>query len=75
MQVIWDLCHYGWPDHLDIWRPQFVDGFARFAAEATLVRRRPTAWLWCPINEISYWAWAGGTVARFNPTPAAAAPS
>ena len=26
------FCHYGWPDHLDIWRPQFVDGFARFAA-------------------------------------------
>ena len=23
--------------------------------------------LWCPVNEISYWAWAGGTVARFNP--------
>ena len=32
VQVIWDLCHYGWPDHLDIWRPRFVDGFARFAA-------------------------------------------
>ena len=23
--------------------------------------------LYCPVNEISYWAWAGGTVARFNP--------
>src|SRR3954469_11673652 len=19
MRVIWDLCHYGWPDHIDIW--------------------------------------------------------
>jgi len=69
VQVVWDLCHYGWPDHLDIWRPGFVDGFARFAAAvATLMREesdRPP--LWCPINEISYWAWAGATVARFNP--------
>ena len=69
VQVMWDLCHYGWPDHLDIWRPAFVDGFARFAvAVATLVREETDrAPLWCPINEISYWAWAGGTVARFNP--------
>ena len=29
VQVVWDLCHYGWPDHLDIWRPAFIDGFAR----------------------------------------------
>ena len=69
VQVIWDLCHYGWPDHLDIWRPRFVDGFARFRRGdsdfgAGGDRRVP---LWCPINEISYWAWAGGTVARFNP--------
>src|SRR5437879_5692056 len=21
LQVIWDLCHYGWPDWLDIWSP------------------------------------------------------
>ena len=19
VQVIWDLCHYGWPDDIDIW--------------------------------------------------------
>jgi hypothetical protein len=69
VQVIWDLCHYGWPDHLDIWRPGFIDGFARFAAAcATLVRQETDRVpLWCPVNEISYWAWAGGTVARFNP--------
>ena len=44
VQVIWDPCHYGWPDHLDIWRPGFVDGFARFAAAvATLVREETGA--------------------------------
>src|ERR1700692_1686732 len=23
-QVIWDLCHFGWPDHIDILSPVFV---------------------------------------------------
>ena len=32
VQVIWDLCHYGWPDDLDIFSPQFVERFARFCA-------------------------------------------
>src|SRR5436309_6361256 len=31
LQVIWDLCHYGWPDGLDIFRPEFVDRFADYA--------------------------------------------
>lgn len=31
IQVIWDLCHYGWPDDLDVFRPEFVDRFARGA--------------------------------------------
>jgi hypothetical protein len=31
-RVVWDLCHYGWPDHVDIWSPGFVDRFAAYAA-------------------------------------------
>ncbi len=31
VQVIWDLCHYGWPDDLDLFSPAFVDRFAAFA--------------------------------------------
>ncbi len=41
-QVLWDLLHYGWPDDLDIWRPAFVDRFARFAAAAARVVRDET---------------------------------
>lgn len=68
-QVIWDLCHYGWPDDLDIWRPGFVERFARFAAAAArLVREESDALpFYSPINEISFWAWAGGDHAYFNP--------
>ncbi|MCB8820519.1 beta-glucosidase [Microvirga rosea] len=68
-QVIWDLCHYGWPDDIDIWSPEFVTRFAGFAAAAAQVVRSETTGdtVYCPINEISYWAWAGGETGRFNP--------
>jgi len=69
VQVLWDLCHYGWPDDIDIWRTEFVDRFARFAAAAAAVIRDETDGVpfYCPVNEISYWSWAGGDTARFNP--------
>ncbi|KPC23612.1 Uncharacterized protein ABJ99_5179 [Pseudomonas syringae pv. cilantro] len=68
-QVIWDLCHYGLPDDIDIWRPQFVERFAHFAAAvAQLIKDEgETAPFYSPINEISFWSWAGGEVAYFNP--------
>jgi beta-glucosidase/6-phospho-beta-glucosidase/beta-galactosidase len=68
MQVIWDLCHYGWPDDIDIWSPAFVDRFSRFAAAAAkVVRDEGGEPFYCPVNEISFWAWGGGDVAHFNP--------
>jgi beta-glucosidase/6-phospho-beta-glucosidase/beta-galactosidase len=69
VQVIWDLSHYGWPDGIDIWSPTFVERFSRFAkAVAELVRNETdTTPFYCPVNEISYWSWAGAEVARFNP--------
>src|SRR5690349_16534097 len=27
IQLVWDLCHYGWPDGLDIFSPEFIDRF------------------------------------------------
>lgn len=69
VQVIWDLCHYGWPDDLDIWSPAFVERFAAFAAAAARLVREETvaAPFYCPINEISFWSWAGGEMGRINP--------
>ena len=68
-QVIWDLLHYGWPDDCDIWRPDFVTRFARFAsAAARLVREEcDRVPFYCPINEISFLAWGGGDAAYLNP--------
>ncbi|AOB31308.1 beta-glucosidase [Bordetella sp. H567] len=69
-QVIWDLCHYGWPDHLDIWDPGFPQRFARFAGAAAAQIRQRSAQVpfYCPVNEISFWAWAGGEMAHFGPS-------
>ena len=68
-QVIWDLMHYGWPEELDIWRPEFVDRFARYARAVALHHRSlsDAVPFWCPINEISFFAWAGGDAAYLNP--------
>ena len=68
-QVIWDLCHYGWPDWLDIWSPDFVARFADYAAAFARLARAETGEppLLCPMNEISFIAWAGGSVAHINP--------
>ena len=69
IQVIWDLLHYGWPDHIEPWRREFIDRFAAFAAaSARLIRSETDAVPWfCPINEISFLSWAGGDKGYINP--------
>ena len=68
-QVIWDLCHYGWPDWLDIFRPEFVTRFAQFARAFVrlLTNEDDRVPFITPINEISFFSWAGGHVGFFNP--------
>ncbi len=69
VQVIWDLMHYGWPDDLDIWGPDFVDRFAAFAKATARSFREETDAVpfWCPVNEISFLAWGGGDMGYLNP--------
>jgi hypothetical protein len=69
IQVIWDLMHFGWPDDIDVFSPQFPDRFARyagaFARRLALESDGPV--MLAPLNEISYLAWAGGDVGYMNP--------
>ena len=74
VQVLWDLCHWGVPDHIDIFSAEFPVRFAEFAgAAASFIREenlragvtRPQ--VYCPINEISFWAWVGGDEEHFHP--------
>lgn len=68
-EVIWDLCHYGWPDWLDVWSADFAPRFADYAAAFARMVRAETgeAPILCPLNEISFLAWAGGETGHFNP--------
>jgi beta-glucosidase/6-phospho-beta-glucosidase/beta-galactosidase len=67
--ISWDLCHYGWPDDLDIYSPEFVTRFAAFAEAAARVFKEETdaVPVWCPVNEISYFAFAAGEIEMFYP--------
>ena len=69
VQLIWDLCHYGWPDWLDIFEPRFVDAFALLAREFAKLLTNESGRLpiICPINEISFFSWAAGELAHMNP--------
>ena len=72
VQVVWDLCHYGWPDGLDIFSVAFVERFARYAAAFAELHGEQTGRppMVCPINEPSFFAWAGGDTRGFNPCTA-----
>jgi UDP-galactopyranose mutase len=60
LQILWTLCHYGWPRDIDIFSPEFVERYARYAAAAAeflapFSRSEP---IYTPINEISFLAYA-----------------
>jgi hypothetical protein len=60
VQVIWDLFHYGAPDHVDQADPDFPQRFTDFALAAIDARQsvctRPP--VLCPLNEINFLSWA-----------------
>ncbi|NYE60149.1 protoporphyrinogen oxidase/glycosyltransferase involved in cell wall biosynthesis [Duganella sp. 1224] len=59
LQICWTFCHYGWPDDVDVYGPDFVPRFARFcrAAAAYLAPYAGDAPVYSPINEISFTSW------------------
>jgi beta-glucosidase/6-phospho-beta-glucosidase/beta-galactosidase len=69
IEILWTLCHYGWPDDLELMSAAFVERFAGYcAAAARNVRERTDRVpFYCPINEISFFAWAAGEVAYIYP--------
>jgi Beta-galactosidase len=69
IQIMWDLLHFGWPDFLDIFEPQWVDSFGNFAEAFARMLRSETSEpaLIAAVNEISFLSWAGGDKASLNP--------
>src|SRR4051812_17695231 len=70
IQVIWDILHFGWPDHLDIFDPSWVDAFAELTFRFCRFWNQECgdrAAFMAPVNEISFLSWAGGDRGFFNP--------
>ena len=69
VQVIWDLCHFGWPDGLDVFSPVFIQRFADFsrAAAQFIADMDDSVPFYVPINEISFLSWAAGEEGFFHP--------
>jgi hypothetical protein len=69
IQVIWNICHYGWPDDLDVFSAAFVDRFARLcgAVARFMADQSDEVPFYTPINEISFLAWAAGDVGYIFP--------
>jgi len=67
--AVWDICHWGFPDWLDFFSPEFPKRMADFGAAAVEEMRRlgaPPAGV-VPVNEVNFWAWAGGHMGFFPP--------
>src|SRR5436190_3662320 len=69
VQVIWDLFHYGYPDHIDIFSIDFPQRLAALAnAFAEYYSDRTGAPLYfVPVNEISFFSYIAGDIGRFYP--------
>ena len=69
MQVIWTLCHYGWPEDVDVFGVEFPSRFASFASAVARYVKEHTRRIpfYTPINELSFLSWAAGQVGWFSP--------
>ena len=69
VQICWDLMHFGWPDDVDVFAPSFPIRLGRYArALATfLANEGDGPWMFTPVNEMSFLAWAGGDIGIMNP--------
>ncbi len=67
-QVIWSLCHYGFPDDLDLFSTEFIRRFVAFSLAVARVIREHSDDVpyFTPINEISFFSWAASR-AGFRP--------
>ena len=70
IEVIWDLFHYGYPVGVELLSDAFAERFADYCAACArfLRSRQPGGTLWfTPVNEPSFFSWAGGHDAQFAP--------
>lgn len=70
IQVIWDICHFGFPDDLTPLHPMFARRFSHLCSAFVLKYRSlvPDGELIVtPINEVSFLSWLGGDAKGTSP--------
>jgi beta-glucosidase/6-phospho-beta-glucosidase/beta-galactosidase len=69
IEVIWDLFHYGYPRDLHPFTDEFIKRFEGYchAAARFISDNSDGPYYFTPVNEPSFFAWAGGEVGRFAP--------
>lgn len=70
IQVIWDICHFGFPDDLTPLHPMFARRFAHLCRAFVKKYRSLVpdgALIITPINEVSFLSWLGGDVKGTSP--------
>ena len=69
VEIIHDIFHYGYPEDVDLFSEHFPARFAEYCYQAAryVAARTDGVCYFTPINEPSYFAWAGGEVGLFSP--------
>lgn len=63
IQIVWDICHFGFPDDLTPLHPMFARRFARLCSAFVKFYRSlglTDQLIVTPINEVSFLSWLGG---------------
>jgi UDP-galactopyranose mutase len=68
-EVLLDLLHFGWPDHVNVFAPSFVSQFAEYTSALAhfLKTRGDACYVFAPVNEISFLSWAGADKGAIHP--------
>jgi protoporphyrinogen oxidase/glycosyltransferase involved in cell wall biosynthesis len=73
LQVIWTLCHYGWPDDVDVYSPEFIGRFSHYCYRVVdyleSFSTSNAVSVYSPINEISFASWASARNRFMCPNP------
>jgi hypothetical protein len=69
IEIIYDLFHFGFPPHIDLFSPNFPPQFAEYcyALAQYITRQMPGQHFFTPVNEPSFFSWAAGEVGLFAP--------
>ncbi len=69
IEIIHDLFHFGYPDDIDLFSPDFPARFADYCYVIGdfITRQTQGICYFTPINEPSYFSWAAGEVGLFAP--------